>query len=80
MTTTHINGNSRVVIDHTNSTYSLQHPHKGGHKNWQDVITADSPESFLNDYLNRNLRRIKAQPQKVAENIKTILTALCVAP
>ena len=80
MTTTSINGNSRIVIDHTNSTYSLQHPTGGGHNNWQDVITADSPESFLNDYLSRNLNRIKAQPQKVAENVRTILGALCVAP
>jgi hypothetical protein len=80
MTTTSINGNSRIVIDHTNSTYSLQHPTGGGHNNWQDVITADSPESFLKDYLNRNLNRIKAQPKKVAENVRTVLTALCEAP
>ena len=77
MTTTSINGNSRLLIDHNNSTYSLQHPTGGGHNNWQDVITADSPESFLNDYLNRNIRRISAQPQKVAENVRTVLTALC---
>ena len=79
MTTTHIHGNSRLRIDHANSTYSLQHPCGGGHNNWQDSIVADSAEEFLKLYLNKNLNRIKAQPKRVAENVRTVLEALCSA-
>ena len=76
MTTTHINGNSRLLIDHPTSLYVLQHP-KGSHKNWVDSITADSPEGFLKLYLNRNLNRIQHQPKKMAENVRVVLDALC---
>ena len=75
--TTYLNGNSRLRIDHANRTYRLQHPCGGGHNNWVDSITATSPEDFLKLYLNRNLNRIKAQPKRVAETVKTVLKALC---
>lgn len=76
--TTYLNGNSRLVIDHTTKSYCLQHP-KGSHNNWVDSIVADSPEDFLKLYLNRNLNRIKHQPKKMADYVKTVLEALCSA-
>jgi hypothetical protein len=76
MTTVFIHGNSRMLVDHTTRSYCLQHP-KGSHKNWVDSIKADSPEEFLKLYLNKNLNRISAQPQKMATNVKTVLGALC---
>jgi hypothetical protein len=77
MTTVFINGNSRLLVDHTTRSYCLQHPKGGGHGNWVDSITASSPEEFLKLYLNKNLNRISAQPQKMATNVKTVLGALC---
>jgi hypothetical protein len=79
MTTVFINGNSRLLIDHANSSYCLQHPKGGGHQNWQESLVADSPEEFLKLYLNKNLNRIQHQPKKMAENVKTVLSALCSA-
>ena len=79
MTTAFINGNSRLLVDHANSSYCLQHPKGGGHQDWQDSLVAPSPEEFLKLYLNRNLNRISAQPKRVAENVAVILEALCSA-
>ena len=74
--TTYINGNSRLLVEHHSNTYILQHP-QGNHNNWVDSLVASSPEDFLQLYLDRNIRRIKAQPRKMATNVKTVLTALC---
>jgi hypothetical protein len=79
MTTTFLNGNSKLLVEHHSNTYILKHPCGGGHKNWQDSIVASSPEDFLKLYLNKNLNRISAQPKRVAENVKTVLGALCSA-
>jgi hypothetical protein len=76
MTTTFLNGNSKLLVEHPSNTYILQHP-KGSHQNWVDSIVADSPEEFLKLYLNRNLNRIQHQPTKMANNVKTVLEALC---
>ena len=76
--TTYINGNARLFVDHSNSTYTLQHP-EGSYKNWVNSITANTPEEFLKRYLDRNLNRIEHQPKKMAENVKTVLSALCSA-
>jgi hypothetical protein len=77
MTTTFLNGNSKLLVEHHSNTYSLQHPKGGGHGNWVDSITAASPEEFLKLYLNKNLNRIQHQPKKMANNVKTVLEALC---
>lgn len=77
--TTYLNGNSRLLVEHSTCSYCLQHPKGGGHNNWQDSIVADSPEEFLKLYLDKNLNRIQHQPKKMAENVRVVLGALCCA-
>ena len=75
--TTYLNGNSRLLVEHHSNTYILQHPCGGEHNSWQDSLVASSPEEFLKLYLDRNIKRISAQPKKMANNVRTVLSALC---
>lgn len=76
MTFQYINGNSRVVVDHEQGVYALQHPCGGEHNDWATVFVKTTPEDFLKGYLDRNLNRMRYQKEKFVVNLKKVLSAL----